>query len=520
MEPVSLGATMAAFSPPPSTNEAETGGAEAGAGSSSEISPPPTLEAAILSNDIRILTAFVGNPHLIEREGFTGLTRAANDGLYYSLKWCIEHGIGRSGVDKRERLQQNTALMLACMPGKAGTDQTQRLSCVKLLLFAGADPTLQNGKGNTPLHFAIKSKSEELIQFFCNLSPALLSYLFSIKNTVGLTPMDLAKELLKPPLNDAELKIQTLLAEKASSLPTPPVAVTRAALHDLIGNGMPPCVFGSSAPARPTIRLKKQAVGASPDVTAETVQCSMGEYLAAAARRGDVATLTRFVPYLTDVDSDGRNVFMSACVSRQLEVLQWLIENFTQKTSKPLIDALNQKDDYGCTPAHFAAAGGRLPTQGEATCMNLLIKAGGKALKIDEPDTAGFTPLHIASQNLYPDIVKALMDRGGCRTDRYVDGCNPLRLAEQACANLKTHTPEDAAAIIDQRFSDIREALLGTVETSSSRGRGAPEEKTPGERIARLLGHLTCLRSAEGIDPEMLKALQAELTRLERLMSS
>jgi hypothetical protein len=51
------------------------------------------------------------------------------------------------------------------------------------------------------------------------------------------------------------------------------------------------------------------------------VEVPIGDYLASAARRGDITTLTRFSGYLDHVDSDGRSVLMSAAVARKAETL-------------------------------------------------------------------------------------------------------------------------------------------------------------------------------------------------------
>ncbi len=55
------------------------------------------------------------------------------------------------------------------------------------------------------------------------------------------------------------------------------------------------------------------------------MEVPIGDYLASAARRGDKETLLRFHKYLDYVDSDGRNVVMSACVVRQEEVVHWSV---------------------------------------------------------------------------------------------------------------------------------------------------------------------------------------------------
>jgi len=84
----------------------------------------------------------------------------------------------------------------------------------------------------------------------------------------------------------------------------------------------------------------------------------------------------------------------------------------------------NKSDDYGCTPAHFCAAGGRLETQPSAECMATLLSytTGDGAVHVDinAVDNAGFTPLHIAAQNGFPEIVKFLLTRAECNMDLYV----------------------------------------------------------------------------------------------------
>ncbi len=60
----------------------------------------------------------------------------------------------------------------------------------KYLLKKGAKPYLQDSKGDTPLHIAVRNKDISFIKLFL-LSPGAAYALF-IKNAKGLTPLDMA----------------------------------------------------------------------------------------------------------------------------------------------------------------------------------------------------------------------------------------------------------------------------------------------------------------------------------------
>jgi ankyrin repeat protein len=58
--------------------------------------------------------------------------------------------------------------------------------------------------------------------------------------------------------------------------------------------------------------------------------------------------------------------------------------------------------------------------------MEAVLSAGAAASPVDN---AGFTPLHIASQNGYLEIVKALLKRDDCNVTAWVDGQTAKSLA-------------------------------------------------------------------------------------------
>lgn len=128
------------------------------------------------------------------------------------------------------------------------------------------------------------------------------------------------------------------------------------------------------------------------------VEVPIGDYLASAARRGDLVTLARFNGYLDHVDADGRTVLMSACVARKVDVLDWALKQFKAVGDSKLVAMAAHADDYGCRPVHFAVAGGRLPAQPDQDCLLKLFEFVPD-IDINAVDNAGFTPLLIAAQN-------------------------------------------------------------------------------------------------------------------------
>jgi ankyrin repeat protein len=462
----------------------------------------------VKSNDLVSLGAFAGNPHMVDKGGYNALMVAAKCRAADALKWAIENGVGRAGVDKEERKEGLTALMLACLRwtltslppcvGKALGAQ-ESIDCAWVLVRAGANPLKQDLSGRTCLHHAILSGLTEIAGFLCDtqFGPELAR----TADKEGLLPLKVASMRIAE-LKETEAKTEAEAKAKANADATAKTkaeaeaeakakanadatAKTHAAspryctdggsgaagpvdaadsvstMTGVVEDGgggdggggvltpmelfvrdklLPALARPDKAPAlgtekvavnlkcfgcvvraqEPKIKLKKKDVGG--DVV---VEVPIGDYLASAARRGDQVTLTRFAGYLDHVDSDGRNVIMSACVNRQLEIVQWAIGQFKAVSDAKLKTMICQPDDYGCTPAHFAAAGGRLDTQPDPGCMEEVLQAGGD---INATDNAGFTPLHIAAQNGYPKIVKALLMRPDCDLDVYVDGQDALRL--------------------------------------------------------------------------------------------
>ena len=125
---------------------------------------------------------------------------------------------------------------------------------------------------------------------------------------------------------------------------------------------------------------------------------------------------------------------------------------------KDLTLLLNERDDFGCSPLHYASKAGQLGTLrgllklGAAvtlkdneksnplhvaakygkiqTCRNLLASEQG-ALLINETDAIGRTPLHVASQFGHFKVIALLVRNGALHTKDYAMHNTPLHLAAE-----------------------------------------------------------------------------------------
>ena len=126
--------------------------------------------ACIDRNDGDALDAMSRYMHFVNKDGLNGLMVAARDRRVSSLEWCIRHGVGRGGVDKEERKQGWTALMLACQRWQVhlvtGCDHHSEV-CAQMLIQAGADPLKKDASGKTCLHHAVAAGLKNLVRFLC-----------------------------------------------------------------------------------------------------------------------------------------------------------------------------------------------------------------------------------------------------------------------------------------------------------------------------------------------------------------
>lgn len=139
------------------------------------------------------------------------------------------------------------------------------------------------------------------------------------------------------------------------------------------------------------------------------------------------------------------------------------LEEFASEVGKVqsksnLLQLLNEKDNTGCTPLHYASRDGHISSLRNllrlGACINLknnnnesplhfaarygrfntvkqLLDSEKGTFIINESDGFGLTPLHIASQQGHARVVQLLLNRGAL-LHRDHNGRNPLQLAAMA----------------------------------------------------------------------------------------
>ncbi|GMU19397.1 MAG: hypothetical protein AMXMBFR12_05890 [Candidatus Babeliales bacterium] len=113
-------------------------------------------------------------------EGFTPLAIAAYEGRVQLIPILLRFG---ARIDTRDN-QRNTPLMLAARVA----DQNDSVAVSKALLNAGIDINAQNNAGETALARAVQRKNYPLIEFLSTQGADK-----TLKNNQGKTPLDLAQ---------------------------------------------------------------------------------------------------------------------------------------------------------------------------------------------------------------------------------------------------------------------------------------------------------------------------------------
>ncbi len=157
------------------------------------------------------------------------------------------------------------------------------------------------------------------------------------------------------------------------------------------------------------------------------MRTTTGHLLSSYARRGDLVKLNEMKEYVDfegAVDSDGRNILMSACFWRQAEVVRWYLA--TSRTHAQLYAV----DDTHCSCAHFAASGGERNGDVETDtpeCLELICQAGAD---MNAMDICGSTPLHNATFQRQTNILSYLLSHTDANpTTKNYSGCTPRDVA-------------------------------------------------------------------------------------------
>jgi hypothetical protein len=140
-----------------------------------------STSSAVLEEFLKEVQGF---EHIVSSDGFKFLMTAAKWRAARVLRECIQMGCGRSGIDREERRDGLTALMIACSRWTGVSDYLS-VKCAHLLVKAGADVMKTDLSGKTCLHHAVLGGLYSLVLFLCMLpeGPALVSIVAKDGNT-------------------------------------------------------------------------------------------------------------------------------------------------------------------------------------------------------------------------------------------------------------------------------------------------------------------------------------------------
>lgn len=181
--------------------------------------------------------------------------------------------------------------------------------------------------------------------------------------------------------------------------------------------------------------------------------------LLAASRGGwkTVLTLIRLGADISMKDVNHRNV-LHLVIMNGGHLEEFASEVSNRQSHSQLLQLLNEKDNTGCSPLHYASREGHIRSLENlirlGACINLknnnnesplhfaarygryntvrqLLDSEKGAFIINESDGEGLTPLHISSKQGHTRVVQLLLNRGAL-LHRDHNGRNPLHLAAQS----------------------------------------------------------------------------------------
>jgi hypothetical protein len=175
----------------------------------------------VAADDLNGLLSFVGNIHAVDKCGFNALMNAAKKRSEKALKWAVENGVGRAGVDKEERKEGLTPLMVACLRFQKATLDPEKnfdtVDCASTLIRAGANPLKQDLSGKTCLHHAVSAGLVNIVKFLCSISEA--RDLVNLADSSGVTPLEFAKRQWKDDSNATERTVSVTVLGCGSKSP-------------------------------------------------------------------------------------------------------------------------------------------------------------------------------------------------------------------------------------------------------------------------------------------------------------
>ncbi|KAF6823075.1 ankyrin repeat domain-containing protein 52 [Colletotrichum plurivorum] len=264
----------------------------------------------------------------------------------------------------------------------ASTSSNGHLDVVKILLEKGADVLVATNDGRTPLHSASSNGHLDVVKVLLASGADV-----SVAKKNGWTP-------LKAASSNGHLNVVKILLEKGADV--------LVATND----GWTPL---HSASSDGHLEVVKVLLENGADVSVANTNGRTPLY--SASSNGHLEVVKVLLESGADVsvaDTDGWTPLNAASCNGHLEVVMVLLETGAD---------VSVADTDGWTPLHLASSNGHLDV------FKVLLEIGAD---VSVADTDGWTPLHSASSNGHLEVVKVLLEIGADVSVADTDGWTPL----------------------------------------------------------------------------------------------
>uniref|UniRef100_A0A182WHF8 ANK_REP_REGION domain-containing protein n=1 Tax=Anopheles minimus TaxID=112268 RepID=A0A182WHF8_9DIPT len=369
------------------------------------IALPERLRNQSIVNDLLFVTKqfeYCLAPGDVCSDSFTPLHHATDESAILKLLQFYE-------IDVASPRYRTTPLHLACL-----CNEPQR---VKTLLKHGANPTLTNGEGWTPLLLAVSNRSISIVE-------TLLEH--DTFNSQPTKREDL-NTVLAIAIRKQSIDIANLLLQKGASIDTIGKTLTalspthRSSKHQPLQHQHPQQLFFCAAREGYNRILEYLLDSALFDVnTKDTIGSTA---LFHALSRAPLETLDILVRHGADVEhcnQFGHNVLSIAAMNNRLDALQYFANNFPALLR--FLDAVEA--DTKNSVLHLAVLRGALDIV--QYCVKLYRTDG---VSLDAQNKEGFTALHISAQTGHEAIFGYLLGHGANATIPSANGQSILHTA-------------------------------------------------------------------------------------------